>query len=194
MPKRIDREMREVELAEAAWRVLLNGGVRDLSVRKVAAEAGLTTGSLRRAFPSQRALLEFSVDLVVERAGARMRAVQGDTPRAHVLAVLCEALPLDAQRRTEMDVWLALTGEPNLRHVAQRSDVRLRELCVELLKRLAKVGELAEGRNLQLEAARLHALLDGLALHLVRGSVEGDGRWAVEQLDHHLTTLRAPVG
>ena len=63
MPKLIDHSQREVEVAEAAWRVLRRDGVTSLSVRNVAAEAGLATGSLRRAFPTQDALLAFSLEL-----------------------------------------------------------------------------------------------------------------------------------
>ena len=54
-------------IAASAVRVLSTRGVGALSVRTVAAEAGLATGSLRRAFPTQDALLVFSLELVSRR-------------------------------------------------------------------------------------------------------------------------------
>jgi hypothetical protein len=41
----------------------------------------------------------------------------------------------------------------------------LRELCVSLLNSLAESGALRADLALDLEAERLHALIDGLALH-----------------------------
>jgi AcrR family transcriptional regulator len=53
MPKLIDHEVRRLELVEAAWRVILRDGAGRVSVRAVAAEAGVSAGSLRHLFPTQ---------------------------------------------------------------------------------------------------------------------------------------------
>ena len=41
----------------------------------------------------------------------------------------------------------------------------LRDLCAQLVHALADAGSLREGLDLRLEIERLHALIDGLALH-----------------------------
>ena len=41
----------------------------------------------------------------------------------------------------------------------------LRRLCESLLQALAQAGALKEGLDLRLEVERLHAVIDGLALH-----------------------------
>lgn len=58
MPRRIDTEARTAQIAAAALRVLARDGLGGLSVRGVAAEAGIAAASLRRAFPTQHALRE----------------------------------------------------------------------------------------------------------------------------------------
>lgn len=67
-PRLIDHDERRGLIAAAVWRLVLERGLAGVSVRSVAAEAGLATASLRRAFPTQDALLVFCFDLVVKRA------------------------------------------------------------------------------------------------------------------------------
>ncbi|MEI2649439.1 MAG: TetR family transcriptional regulator [Dermatophilaceae bacterium] len=114
MPRLIDHEARATEITEAAWRVLLRDGVAGVSVRNVAAEAGVATASLRRSFPTQAALLAACLTLMGERVAARIRALpRARDPLAQALAALAETMPLDGERSTEMSVYLALgNGRP----------------------------------------------------------------------------------
>ena len=68
MPRLIDHDARRAEIADAAWRVILREGVTGASVRTVAAEAGLSSGSLRHVFATQSALLVYAFQLVIDRA------------------------------------------------------------------------------------------------------------------------------
>ncbi|NKS98836.1 TetR family transcriptional regulator [Rhodococcus hoagii] len=54
------REERKARLAEAVWRIIAERGISAVSVRTVAAEAGMAVGSLRNLFSTQAELLEFS--------------------------------------------------------------------------------------------------------------------------------------
>ncbi|MBM4515014.1 TetR family transcriptional regulator [Rhodococcus hoagii] len=62
-------------MAEAVWRIIAERGISAVSVRTVAAEAGMAVGSLRNLFSTQAELLEFSAELMVERAAARVTAI-----------------------------------------------------------------------------------------------------------------------
>jgi hypothetical protein len=77
---------------------------------------------------------------------------------------LHEVLPLDPERRTEMQVWLAFTTrslvEPPLRALRDQAHAGLRALC-------RAAAALAGARAPARDAERLHALVDGLALHAV---------------------------
>jgi AcrR family transcriptional regulator len=80
-----------------------------------------------------------------------------------------ELLPLDKERRVENEVWLAFTGralvDPELRAHHDGVDEELRRACLGALEELGSGGRLRQGLDLELEAERLHGLLDGLALH-----------------------------
>jgi AcrR family transcriptional regulator len=170
MPKIVDHEERRRELALAVWRVIRDQGVERASVRTVAKEAGWSPGALRHYFTTQSELLAFAMRLVVERIEGRIAALERATdPRKAVEQVLHELLPLDDERRAENEVWLAFTAralvDPELRNLHSEVHDALHEACASSLATLtaARANPAAPATALQVE--RLHALVDGLAVH-----------------------------
>jgi AcrR family transcriptional regulator len=170
MPKVVDHEQRRRELGHAVWRVIRRDGIDQASVRTVAEEAGWSTGALRHYFATQSELLAFAMRLVVEQIEDRIATLDQPTePREAVEQVLHELLPLDDERRAENEVWLAFTAraliDPELR--AQHSEVHdaLHQACVSALETLAAAGRANADPDMVLQVERLHALLDGLAVH-----------------------------
>jgi AcrR family transcriptional regulator len=165
MPRIVDHDARRRELAEALWRIIVRSGLEAVSVRTVAAESGWSPGALRHYFPDKAGLTGFAMNLVTERVTARLQALDrsGD-PERFVLRALEELIPLDDERRTEAEVWLAFAlrarVDPALGEVAQDVYRLLRDYVGQLL---AVLG----AEHLETETRRLHALLDGLVLHLL---------------------------
>lgn len=199
MPRLIDHNQRREQLAEATWRVILRDGVGGASVRTVAAEAGRSTGSLRHVFGSQSELLVFALQLVIDRATQRVAAMpQLPTAVATVEAVAAELLPLDHERRAEMEVYLALFAAANanveLRAPRDTAHRAVRDACRWMIDRLDNGTDLAPEAERALEATRLHALIDGLAAHLVYEPADADPEWARRVLVGHIRSLQAPPG
>lgn len=170
MPKVVDHEQRRRELAHAVWRVIRRQGVDQASVRTVALEAGWSPGALRHYFATQSELLAFAMRLVVERIEGRIAAIdQAADPREAVEQVLHELLPLDDERRAENEVWLAFTAraliDPALRDQHNEVHAALHQACASAIQTLAAAGNDNAGKAPPLEAERLHALIDGLAVH-----------------------------
>lgn len=193
MPRLIDHAERDRQIAEAAMRVLASEGLAALSVRKVAAEAGIATASLRRAFPDQDALRQFCLEHIRASATRRITALEGEGSPL-VLAALAELLPLDEQRRIELTAHLqlgtlALTDKP-LRPILDRFNAELRTLCAGLIAELDRTGAVSDEFDHAAEAARLHALVDGVALHLLWDDTAGAGERAVAILRAHVDGLR----
>jgi AcrR family transcriptional regulator len=170
MPKVVDHEQRRRELGHAVWRVIRRDGIDQASVRTVAEEAGWSAGALRHYFATQFELLAFAMRLVVERIEGRIASLDRRTePRETVAQVLHELLPLDDERRAENEVWLAFTAraliDPELR--AQHGEVHdaLHQACASALEALAAAGRANASVATALQVERLHALLDGLAVH-----------------------------
>ena len=190
MPKIVDHEQRRRELAEAVWRVIRRTGVDGASVRTVAREAGWSAGALRHYFGTQSELLEFAIDLAAERIWERVGALElADDPRRAVEQLLSELLPLDDERRAENEVWLAFTAraliDPQLRVRRPEIDDALRAAALRAVEMLG----LPAGRDRALEAERLHALLDGLALHAAMRPERLPPRQIIAVLRRHLDEL-----
>ncbi|MEJ3658000.1 TetR/AcrR family transcriptional regulator [Actinomycetes bacterium KLBMP 9759] len=169
----MDPVVRREQIAEGVWRVIRRDGLPSASVRNVAAEAGLSQGSLRHFFGSQSELLVFSLRLAGERTRARMRAAaeSAGPGRELVEAVVCAMVPLDEDRRIETEVWLAFLGaalsDPALRALNDEIFDGLRAMFDDVLTELVESGQARPGLDLSYEADRLYAIVDGLALHAV---------------------------
>lgn len=192
MPRLIDHDERDRQIGEAAIRVLAADGLAALSVRKVADEAGIATASLRRAFPTQEALRRFCVGRIRDDVAGRIAALRGEG-RPLVLRLLSELLPLDDARRRELAAqlqlaMLALTDRDLGDSVAELHDA-VRTVCVSALQELKRTGGMSPDADLPREAARLHALLDGLALQLLSTRPADPAGVAEAMLEHHIDAL-----
>ena len=206
MPRTIDHDARRAELAEAVWRVILHRGIGAVSVRTVAAEAGVVVGSLRHLFPTRAGgavvataslagLIAFSAELMIARATERIRSVAptGDAP-ADALALLRQLLPLTPDSRAELEVNLALIAEtpalPELAAIRDEAAAGIRQLCVRIVSALTGAPEGAP--QVAADARRLHALTDGLALQLLHGTAV-DGVADAADRDAAEDVLRAEI-
>jgi AcrR family transcriptional regulator len=186
MPRTMDADERQRLVSEAAWRVLVRDGLTELSVRKVAAEAGLPPSSLRYSFPTQASVRDTAVALLLERLAERVHLAESHASAdQRARAILLELLPLDEERRIEMEVSLSLGAMAMTDSALQRSHrlvhAAVRDLCA---RALALAGAAPA------ELAATHALVDGLALHLVRQPRDEGTAWAVEVLDAELKRVR----
>jgi AcrR family transcriptional regulator len=187
MPKQVDHEARRAALAEALWRLVMREGIEAASLRGVAAEAGWSTGSVRHYFPCHADLLAFAMELVVENVGRRVGEITaGPDARATAAELLQRVLPLDDERRAEMQVWLAFTTralvDPALRELRDSAHAALRGLCRDAAALLGVSDADREGE-------RLHALVDGLALHAVLDPATTTPDRQVELLGEYLDAL-----
>lgn len=195
MPRRIDTEARIEQIAAASLRVLERDGLVGLSVRGVATEAGIAAASLRRVFPTQHALRVSCLELVEERATARIVALTL-TGRPLADAILAQLLPLDGERHSELLAQLqlgvlALTDDA-LRPSAIKLSSAVDRACRLSIDVLADGGQLGPGRDPEYEARRLRALLDGVAMHeLWRGSPNAPAPM-LGTLARHLDELARP--
>lgn len=188
MPKLVDPLARRTDVAEAVWRVVRRDGLEAASVRRVAAEAGLSAGSLRHYFGTQSELQAAAMALVTERVRARVEAVDGSGgARDRAERILTELLPLDAGRRAEAEVWLAFSAralvDPALRELRDRAYDLLQDACRTL------AADLVGAERAAVEGERLYALVDGLVLHLLARPARSDARLTRAALARHLDAL-----
>ncbi|MGE6258302.1 TetR/AcrR family transcriptional regulator [Heyndrickxia sporothermodurans] len=170
MPKIVDHEKQKELLAEATWRVIIRDGMEQATVRKVAEEAKMSVGSMRHYFSTQSELYTYSMNLVTERVKNRIQALQfNGPPLMDMKKILTEILPMDEERKIEMEVWLAFNTkaltDPSLRSLSQKVYMELKAAITKIVNSMFNLGFTHSKMNIELEIERLYALIDGLALH-----------------------------
>lgn len=178
----MDRADRKARLAQAVWQVIQDRGIAAVSVRSVAEQAGVAVGSLRHLFPTRAELLEFSAELMAQGAQERIRSIPPmQDARQYALEVVKHLLPLEPDSRTELEVNIALIAEspalPHLVSIRDRAYQELAEGCVSLVEMLA--GRPRDTEIIE-HALRLHAIVDGLAIHLLMHPTSEDPGWATD--------------
>ncbi|NKT67597.1 TetR family transcriptional regulator [Rhodococcus hoagii] len=190
------REERKARLAEAVWRIIAERGISAVSVRTVAAEAGMAVGSLRNLFSTQAELLEFSAELMVERAAARVTAITPSADAvAYALAAICELMPLTPETRREFEINVALIAEtpahPGLARIRDHAHRQLLDLFTPIAaQRCSAVKQRRRPRQAARAGRRLLALVDGLGLHLLHQSAGDDIGWALDIVRDELHRIK----
>lgn len=197
MPKVVDHEKRRAELGAAVWRLASRDGLEAVTIRRVAEEAGWSTGAVVHYFSDKEELLLFAFGTVADRVGRRLAKAAGRTSEPLELARtwLVEALPLDGERQAEVRVWFAFLGlaltRPALAR-AQRLTYRAwRGRVAELLGEAQERGQVRADVDCSAAAAALVAVVDGLAIQATFEPRALSGRRQAELVDQHLDALRA---
>lgn len=161
MPRTTSHHERRQQIAEAAWRVIEREGIAKVSLREIAREGGYTTGVLSHYFRDKQELLAYTLGLVVDRQAGRVVRVA----QVGLQAALAELLPLDAERRRECVIWLALTTaslqQPELAAELQR---RCAQARTAISSALSNALDASSNENAEL-AEELQALIDGITVN-----------------------------
>jgi AcrR family transcriptional regulator len=185
MPKVVDAEERRHTLAAAAARVIARSGVSGATMREVAAEAGLTTGSLTHYFSDKRELLLFTLQASLEQR-RRVRPRPSDADGAALLRTVLEGvLPTDESARLHWIVTIAFCAQAvtdDALAAEQREAYRGFVATVTgVLERGAADGSLIVGDDRKTDAEHLIAIADGIALQALFDQTA----WpSSRQLDH----------
>ncbi len=165
MPKIVDHEARRQELIEASWRVIAAEGLEGVTMRKIAAEAGCTTGRLTHYFADREALILASLRTSYDVTGDRARqAIANNTDdQEKLLQFAEEMLPTDKERLREWKVWIAFWSAATVdKTLAVENDARHQAWAEELADLIKDAAPIADARQ---EADLLIGLINGVGLH-----------------------------
>ena len=158
----MNHEERREEIAEAAWRIIEREGLAGADLRRIAREAGYTTGVITHYFRNKRELMVSAFGLLVDRSTARMAKA---STQAGLLEALAQVLPLDEERRREVTVWLALVSasltDPIL---AEELRLRYRQAREAMLPVFRSSLEEVGGADPEDVGDELLAVVDGISV------------------------------
>jgi AcrR family transcriptional regulator len=192
MPKVVDVDERRNTLAAAAARVIARSGVSGATMREVAAEAGLTTGSLTHYFTDKRELLLFTLRASLEQR-RQGRPRPDDANAAALLQTVLEGvLPIDESARLHWIVTIAFCAQAvtdvALAAEQQVAYRRFVSTVTTLLKKGAADGSLVTLVDTKTDAERLIAVADGIALQ----ALFDPESWPAPRQRDHLSDMLRP--
>lgn len=169
MPKIVDHDERRRVIVEALWRVVARDGAHEVSVRHVAAEAGMPKSSIGHYVGTMPQLMGLAVDQLVQENTDYLLSLDLlhlDADKA--AEVLYTLVPVSERRRHMSGVWLLLASQagadPEFAEVLQRLNASVADGLRDLLRGMREQGMVDSRRDIDAEVRRLHALIDGLAL------------------------------
>ena len=111
MPKIVDHAQRRDEIALIACRVVAKCGFDQATMARIAREAGYTTGMVAHYFDTKQDIIIAALRLILRRIEQRLTRLPDSGPEPDLLALLTEALPVDATRFIECAFWTAFWGQ-----------------------------------------------------------------------------------
>jgi AcrR family transcriptional regulator len=186
MPKKVDHRERRTLIADALMRVAADQGLPAVSLRHVAAEAGVSAGMVQHYFRTKDEMMAFAIEAVRDRSQARVAAAVGrlgaaPPPRLLLRTLVAALLPLDEETRGDGRVALAFLAYAATRPATAQP---LRDDTAQMVGFMAS---LLPGPQPAPAAAALLALMEGLGLYLLGGQYTPEQ--ALEALDTHLDRL-----
>jgi AcrR family transcriptional regulator len=173
MPKKVDRTVRREAFLAAAYRMIKKHGISGVTARAVAAEAGFTTGALVHYVKSMDELLVEASEFAARDVRANMLAVEElSDPLEALRGVLYLALASDADKRGNWNFFLGF-WERSVHNAAVRRVTHLRyeewlKRLSGLIRRAKSEGQVAADVDVTLAARSAMALIDGIAIQVMR--------------------------
>lgn len=194
MPKIVDHDRKRKMIVETAWGIITNEGIDKASIRRIASEAGMSTGALRHYFSNQDELLLFILEYYLARGKERSENKSwSQNPLGAVRETLLELVPVDRDKQTETSVWLVFVIRSLTSAALNTKIIELTEgeyvFMEALFDILIKAGQVSKDIPIEIEKLRLAAVIEGISVHaLLRPDI-----FTIEKTEqiitHHLNEL-----
>ncbi len=187
-------EERRIEIAKAAWQVIVRDGLDRTSMRAIANELDASTGVVTHYFRNKEELTLFALEQVVkstlEHMAASAQELQGIS---RLEKIIFSALPLESSDRDDWKVWTAFLGysigREHLIQAHRKHYNLIKQVLIKELAALQTAKLIRADLDLALEANALIALVDGIAVRVVIDSEQ----FSVEQqkylVQRHISSL-----
>ena len=182
VPKLVDHDVRRREIAQAVWAVIAERGIEGVTLRSVAAEAGVSVGRIQHYYASREELVRDSCRELLKAATQRFEAAGDATPVERLRRLILGRIPTTPEFAIGTSIWLAYEAksvdDPVIAELVKRGHAGgVREPA-------ALVGECGVA-DAPAVALRLMATAEGLAIRVLVGGLEP--RAATELLEDLIT-------
>ena len=196
VPKKVDHHERREQIASALMRVAARDGLEAVSLRHVAAEAGVTSGMVQHYFPTKDQMMLFAMRSASARYEQRMAEAVGElgehpAPRDLVGAVLRTLLPTDEEQQADARVALAFQSYAALNPPAadglSSDGAQFRAFIADLVRDGRPPGGAAAAVDPTRAATALFAVAEGLGVHMLSSGLPVDAALSALEAQLDLT-------
>ncbi|MFI6305799.1 TetR/AcrR family transcriptional regulator [Amycolatopsis thailandensis] len=196
VPKQVDHAARRAEIAEALTRLTATRGLEGVSLRHVAAEAGMSMGLVQHYFKTKDEMLLFAIERRSQlyEEGIKARLESGEvpsTPQSILRAIIAEILPLDERRRGDWLMGVAFfirsISDPSFGVALTEGVPQLFELFAVLIRQGQEAGDVDKSADAMHESTILWALADSQGTNIVMKHRTPDE--AMSTVDYYLDRL-----
>lgn len=172
MPKVVDHEQRRHDIIDALWQVVSDQGFAAVSVRNVAAQAGLPASTVAQAFDNRTDMLAQALEGLAKESESRRRLLSKKAPTVEQLVDdVMLTLPLSPKRIRQHGVWIALIDAAPTDPAARGALVALNENLADVIRsrltRAVEAGVLRDDVNVDDQVLLIHAMIDGFSAQLI---------------------------
>ncbi|HQZ86093.1 MAG TPA: TetR/AcrR family transcriptional regulator [Actinomycetota bacterium] len=192
MDSRSERESRRTAILFAVLTVIASRGLGAVSIRSVAAEAGVSVGLVQHYFDSKQELIRATAAYMIAAAEARHYNNAAPRPPGEELwEILAHALPLAEGSPAGTSVFYSLVAasvaDPQIATILAQAKTGTEDAVAGLLAEVAP-----QVRDPRAEARHLLALSDGLTLQVLIGHLTA--KQARQCLQAALAVFQRPTG
>lgn len=167
MPKIVDHEVQRVTFAEAAMRLIARHGIEGVTMRAVAAEAGLSYGSLFHYFESKDDLLMHAVRHLTSQQTQRVNDYESKYSGLKALEhLLCDDAIVSESSKDSWTVWLTFQYKVALDAAFAEMHADLvrgwLDRIIGLLGEAQAMGEIGKSIDVKFEAMAVWAYSAGV--------------------------------
>jgi AcrR family transcriptional regulator len=201
VPKKVDHDARRRAIADALLRLAAARGLESVSLRQVAAAAGISMGAVQHYFATKDEMVGFAMEHQAHRREQRIvaRLVAAGRPptvRELLRVVALEVVPTDADSREDylagVTFFVRALREPRMAAVLAEGGTQVNALFAGQLAAAQRDGLLADGIDVEQEAVLLWSLIDAQSTALLLGARTSEQVTA--SVDHFLDRLFGPAG
>ncbi|HZG90052.1 MAG TPA: TetR family transcriptional regulator C-terminal domain-containing protein [Pseudonocardia sp.] len=201
MPRKVDHDARRRAIADALLRLAAARGLESVSLRQVAAAAGISMGAVQHYFATKDEMVGFAMEHQARRREQRIvaRLVAAGRPptvRELLRVVALEVVPTDADSREDylagVTFFVRALREPRMAAVLAEGGTQVNALFAGQLAAAQRDGLLADGIDVEQEAVLLWSLIDAQSTALLLGARTPEQVTA--SVDHFLDRLFGPAG
>ncbi len=198
VPRVVDVEQQKAAIAAATARLVAANGLEAVSLRSVAAEAGVSMGRVQHYFATKDDLLLEALQRSYRRMERRIeqRLQHGAGGRRDVLvAILEELLAEDPETRDAIRINTAFAAraleDERIAAVLTEGDEEIQALAVAVVAEARAAGLVGPDVDPELDGRALFALATGLGSHVALYGTSPEAARAT--LHHHLQRVAPPL-